>query len=94
MISLGDAWSTPEYSHGPLIPLLSLYLFLRQLRERGIEHPSADGRWVEVLVVIAGLGVAVIGDLARIPDIVTYALLIWLNGMLLVEFGFKNGLRI
>jgi len=94
LISLGDAWSTPEYSHGPLIPLLSLYLFLRQLRERGIEHPSADWLWVGVLVVIAGLGVAVIGDLARIPDIVTYALLIWLYGMLLVGFGFKNGLRI
>ena len=40
-----------------------------------------------------GLGVAVIGDLARIPDIVTYALLIGLYGMSLVGFGFKNGLR-
>ena len=30
--SLYAAWSTPEYSHGPLIPLISLYLFLRELR--------------------------------------------------------------
>ena len=30
--SLGRAWITPEYSHGPLIPLISLYLFLRELR--------------------------------------------------------------
>ena len=30
--SLGAAWLTPEYSHGPLIPLISLYLFLRELR--------------------------------------------------------------
>lgn len=30
--SLGAAWMTPEYSHGPLIPLISLYLFLRELR--------------------------------------------------------------
>jgi hypothetical protein len=30
--SLAAAWITPEYSHGPLIPLISLYLFLRELR--------------------------------------------------------------
>ena len=30
--SLAAAWSTPEYSHGPLIPLISLFLFLRELR--------------------------------------------------------------
>ena len=27
------AWQLPEYSHGPLIPVLSLLLFLRQLLE-------------------------------------------------------------
>jgi hypothetical protein len=27
------AWSRPEYSHGPLIPILSGLLFLRQLKE-------------------------------------------------------------
>lgn len=26
------AWALPEYSHGPLIPVLSLFLFLRQLK--------------------------------------------------------------
>jgi hypothetical protein len=31
-VSLAKAWSTPEYSHGPIIPLISLYLFLRELR--------------------------------------------------------------
>ena len=91
LISLGDAWSTPEYSHGPLIPLLSLYLFLRQLRERGIDPAPVNDRWLGIVVVLAGLCIAALGDLARIPDIVTYALLIWLYGMLLVGFGFKNG---
>ena len=32
LVSLGSAWMTAEYSHGPLIPLISLYLFLRELR--------------------------------------------------------------
>lgn len=91
LVSLGDAWSTPEYSHGPLIPLLSLYLFLRQLREEGVKPGQVNDRWIGVAVVIAGLAIAAVGDLARIPDIVTYALLIWLYGLLLVGFGFKNG---
>ena len=30
--ALGEAWMTPEYSHGPLIPLLSLYLFCASSR--------------------------------------------------------------
>ena len=38
--SLGAAWITPEYSHGPLIPLISLYLFLRELRQ----HPPCPAR--------------------------------------------------
>ncbi len=68
-----------------------MYLFLRQLRECGISSEPVSDRWVGIAVVLAGLVIAVIGDLARIPDIVTYALLIWLYGMLLVGFGFRNG---
>jgi len=91
IVSLGVAWTKAEYSHGPIIPLLSLYLFLRQLRERGVDQGPVNDRWVGVLVVIAGIGIATVGDLARIPDIVTYAMLVWLYGMLLIGFGFKNG---
>jgi hypothetical protein len=45
-VSLGQAWMTPEYSHGPLIPLISLYLFLRELRKGPqfpLRSPSSDG---------------------------------------------------
>ena len=31
--ALLTAWQLPEYSHGPLIPILSGLLFLRQLKE-------------------------------------------------------------
>ena len=30
---LATDWSRPEYSHGPVIPLLSFYMFLREMRE-------------------------------------------------------------
>jgi hypothetical protein len=40
--ALLTAWSLPEYSHGPLIPILSGLLFLRQLKEYPPEPgPSA-----------------------------------------------------
>jgi len=35
------AWQLPEYSHGPLIPVLSGLLFLRQLKEY---PPNPGGR--------------------------------------------------
>ena len=44
--SLADAWTTPEYSHGPLIPLISLYLFLRELRHA---PPAPPGTPVQPL---------------------------------------------
>lgn len=91
LVSLGNAWIVPEYSHGPLIPVLSSYLFLRQLREEGVPTTPPKGRWIGFLVVGAGLLIGLIGDIARIPDITTYGMLVWLYGMLLVTFGFNNG---
>ena len=35
IVTLWRAWQTAEYSHGPLIPLISGYLFLRQMK--GVE---------------------------------------------------------
>ena len=30
---LAHAWARPEYSHGPVIPCLSFYIFLREMRD-------------------------------------------------------------
>ena len=30
---LAAAWARPEYSHGPVIPCLSFYIFLREMRD-------------------------------------------------------------
>ncbi|MGR3436224.1 MAG: VPLPA-CTERM-specific exosortase XrtD [Shimia sp.] len=92
--SLAWAWSTPEYSHGPLIPLISLYLFLRELRkEPPIDLRTVRKRWPGVLVMAGALLVAMVGNLARIPDIVTYALIVWTGGLVLAVFGWERGLR-
>lgn len=93
IVSLGRAWSTPEYSHGPLIPLISLYLFLRELRRMPPPSDEVKDRWPGVGVIILGLLVAGLGNLTRIPDIVTYAMILWLSGVVLTIFGWKRGLH-
>ncbi len=93
LVSLAEAWSTPEYSHGPLIPLISLYLFLRELRRSPLPPPSVTDRWPGVVVIVVALGIAMLGNVARIPDIVTYAMVLWFGGVMLCVFGWRRGLR-
>jgi exosortase D (VPLPA-CTERM-specific) len=93
-VSLVAAWSTPEYSHGPLIPLISLYLFLRELRGEDRLDPKAPVRRGLGLAVLAlGLAVALLGNVVRIPDIVTYGFIIWVGGVVLTVFGWERGRR-
>jgi exosortase D (VPLPA-CTERM-specific) len=92
--SLGRAWITPEYSHGPLIPLISLYLFLRELRMAPARDPSARvNRWPGIAVILFGLALGIFGNLVQIPDIVTYAFIIWVGGVVLTGFGWDVGKR-
>lgn len=92
-VSLGQAWSTAEYSHGPLIPLISLYLFLRELRRAPLPEVSVRDRWPGIVVIVAALGLAILGNLMRIPDIVTYAFIFWVSGVVLTIFGWRRGIR-
>lgn len=91
-VSLAAAWSTPEYSHGPLIPIISLYLFLRELRQAPpVDEDAPRNRWPGILVIAFGLAVAMLGNLARIADIVTYGMIIWIGGVVLTVFGWDRG---
>ncbi len=91
LVSLGDAWSTPEYSHGPLIPIVSAYLFLRDMKHIPSAPVATRNRWLGVWIVTFAMLLALIGNLSRIPDIVTYALIVWVWGMILVSFGADRG---
>lgn len=85
------AWQLPEYSHGPLIPLLSALLFLRQLKEVPPRPGALPDRWPGVAVVMLALLVGTLGRLAGISDIVAYATIIWVGGILLISFGWDRG---
>jgi exosortase D (VPLPA-CTERM-specific) len=92
--SLLSAWSTAEYSHGPLIPVISLYLFLRELRH---SPPAPAGtparRGPGIAVMLFGMAIGIIGNLVNITDIVTYGLIIWIGGLVLIGLGWEQGRR-
>ncbi len=85
------AWQTPEYSHGPLIPALSALMFLRELKQ----YPPQDGpvpdRWPGVAVIALAFGFGALGKLAQVDDIVAYATIIWVAGIILVTMGWSRG---
>lgn len=90
-VVLGSAWSTAEYSHGPLIPVLSFILFLKHLKIVGPRPVEDRERRFGVSVILFALLIGGVGNLARIPDIVTYGMIIWVFGLVLVTFGFNRG---
>jgi exosortase D (VPLPA-CTERM-specific) len=92
LVSLVEAWGTPEYSHGPLIPLISLYLFLRELRQRPADAAPVTDRGPGVAVIALALLLALLGNVSRVPDIVTYALIVWVGGVVLTVFGWRRGI--
>jgi exosortase len=93
ILSLGKAWSTAEYSHGPLIPLISLYLFLRELRRSPPVKENVTDRWPGILVIAVSMVIAIFGNLTRIPDFVTYAMIVWVGGVVLTVFGWERGIK-
>ncbi len=89
--ALFEAWALPEYSHGPLIPILSGLLFLRQLKSFPIDPGPKRNRWVGVTVIVLSLMLAALGKLSNISDLVAYATILWVGGILLVSFGWATG---
>lgn len=91
LVHLGEAWSRPEYSHGPVIPVLSFYMFLRELKAVPPTAQAITDRGPGLILVALALLVAIAGNLVDIPDIVTYALILWIGGLVLVGFGLSRG---
>jgi exosortase D (VPLPA-CTERM-specific) len=94
LTSLFSAWSRPEYSHGYLIIPIALYLFLLTLdREGSAPDERALRRGPGVLTVLIGLALGLVGNLVKIPDLVTYGLIVCVAGLVLTVLGSARGLR-
>lgn len=86
------AWQQPEYSHGPLIPVLSAILFLRQLKDEPIVTGPVN-RIPGLLLMGLSLILALFGKMAEIGDVTAYALILWVGAVLLISFGWEQGRR-
>lgn len=89
--ALFEAWQLPEYSHGPLIPILSALLFLRQLKEVPVNHGEVRDRAPGLWLLGFSLLLALAGKLSKIDDIVAYAQILWVGAILLISFGWQVG---
>lgn len=90
--SLPNAWSRPEYSHGYLIVPIAVFLLLSQLR--AMENRVLGNQSVGFVAVVLGLVFGAVGNLAHIPDVTVYGLLICLTGLLLIAVGLRTGARL
>ena len=89
--ALLEAWQLPEYSHGPLIPVLSALLFLRQLKEYPPNYGPVDDRQAGLWLLGVSIVFALLGKLSKIDDIVAYAMILWVGAILLISFGWRTG---
>lgn len=89
--ALAEAWQLPEYSHGPLIPILSGFLFLRHLKRVPILSGPVVDRGTGVVVLLMAILLGGIGRLIQISDFVAYAMILWIGGMILLSFGWRQG---
>lgn len=85
---LYDIWNLkPEYSHGVLIPLISLILVWRQ--RNWLASTPYEGSWSGLPIIAAGLLLWFVGDLSTIFTIVQYGFLLVLYGLVLALTGWN-----
>lgn len=81
-------WEREEYSHGYLIPFITLFLIWQQ-KDR-LERIPFEGSWAGVAVVAFGLFVFLAGELATLYTVVQYGFLIVLLGMAWALLGWRG----
>lgn len=91
VIAFVEGWGTPEYSYGPLVPVLSAYMFLRQLRDMPADLGPVTDRGPGIAVLAFALLLGGVGRMVQISDFVAYAIILWVAGTVLVCFGWRVG---
>lgn len=74
-----------EYSHGFLIPLISLFFVWQKKNE--LSRIPFPGSWGGVVVLLLGIALFFLGELSTLYTIIQYSFLISLFGLLLAWFG-------
>ena len=85
-------WETPEYSHGYFIPCITIYLIWLRRSELTLTSAFKDSL-SGLLIMVFGLVVFLLGNLAALRVLEQYAFLIGIAGIFTAAFGVQ-GLRI
>ncbi|MCB1431856.1 MAG: archaeosortase/exosortase family protein, partial [Alphaproteobacteria bacterium] len=87
--ALIEGWSRPEYSYGPLVPFVSAFMLLREIRDR---PPLLEGgsRVPGLFVIGFGLLIGFVGNVSQIPDLIIYGMIIVVGGLMLVIVGIRQ----
>jgi len=83
-----DWWNNPDYSHGLVLPFVTLWLIWRR-REKLAATPSAPSNF-GLLVMIGSLCLLFLGQLGAELFTTRVSLLFLLGGMVLFFFGWKH----
>jgi exosortase len=78
-------WDDPNYSHGFLVPLFSGFLVWQ--RRRMLAALPVQGSWVGLVVLIAGVGELLLGDIAAELFLMRSSLIVILAGLILLHLG-------
>lgn len=89
---LPEEWLRPEFRLKPIVPFVSLILFLQVLRSVPEQTGADRTRWIGVLVVAGAILLAAVGNAVDVDDFVFVALVPWLAGLVLAAFGLRRGL--
>ncbi len=80
-------WQREEYSHGFLIPFVSLLLLWQRRRE--LQQTPFRGSWAGMLLTLAGIALYFISAFAAITTLDAYALVIVIAGLFLAFTGWR-----
>jgi exosortase D (VPLPA-CTERM-specific) len=84
---MAEVWKREEYSHGPMIPVVALYLLWKE--QNRFPQICNKGAWSGVVLVLLGLTVFLAGELSSLYTLVQYAFLLTFYAILLAFWGWK-----
>jgi len=79
-------WDDPNYSHGFLVPLFSLYLVWQQ--REVLRTAPRSGSLIGVPVILAGIGALILGDLGAENFLMRSSLIVIIAGLILFPLAF------
>ena len=92
IVAMLEAWTRPEYSFGPLVPFVSAYMLLHEIRQRPLME-NGGSRWPGVALTGFGVLVGFVGNLSQIPYLIAYGFIISVGGLALILAGIRQGIR-